>query len=141
MFVLRRLRCSSCLKLHHELPDCLVPHKHYESECVESALTCTLAISIVPAEASTIRRWKLWFFSSVVYWLGCLEAIALRLGNPVTVQSAPSQSAHQRIGHVVGHAEGWLARVVRPITNAHLWVHTRFAYVSKPLLGRLEKVY
>jgi hypothetical protein len=29
---------------------------------------------------------------------------------------------------------GWLARLVRPVANAHLWVHTRFAYLSAPPL-------
>ncbi|WP_307545897.1 DUF6431 domain-containing protein [Paenibacillus sp. V4I5] len=32
LLVIRRLHCSQCLKIHHELPDCIVPYKRYESE-------------------------------------------------------------------------------------------------------------
>src|SRR5699024_11920458 len=28
-FLIRRLKCSSCGRIHRELPDCLVPYKHY----------------------------------------------------------------------------------------------------------------
>lgn len=33
-----RLKCSSCGRLHRELPDCLVPYKHYASEVISSVL-------------------------------------------------------------------------------------------------------
>lgn len=114
--------------MHHELPNCLVPYKRYESECVEAALTNgSKKASMVPADDSTVARWRRWAAGFVVYWLGCLEAIASRLGRAVEAVSSPSQSVHLRLGQVVGEATGWLARVVRPIANAHLWLHTRFA--------------
>ena len=37
-FLIRRLKCSSCGKLHRELPDCLVPYKHYASEVISGVL-------------------------------------------------------------------------------------------------------
>lgn len=128
VFILRRLRCIHCRRIHHELPSCLVPYKHYESECVEAALSDgSKETAMVPADDSTIVRWHRWAAALVTYWLGCLEAIALRLGRAALVVSRPSRSVHMRLGRVVGEAAGWLRRVVRPITNAHLWVHTRFA--------------
>ena len=36
-FLIRRLKCSNCGKLHRELPDCLVPYKHYASEVISGA--------------------------------------------------------------------------------------------------------
>ncbi|WP_242966792.1 DUF6431 domain-containing protein [Desulfosporosinus sp. FKA] len=30
------MRCVNCRRIHHELPDCLVPYKRYESTCIES---------------------------------------------------------------------------------------------------------
>ncbi|WP_267459278.1 DUF6431 domain-containing protein [Brevibacillus composti] len=30
LLVIRRLRCSQCQKIHHELPDCVVPYKRYD---------------------------------------------------------------------------------------------------------------
>ena len=53
IFSLRRLRCSRCLKIHLELPDFMLPHKHYNAEVVEQADS-----ELCPADDSTIRRWK-----------------------------------------------------------------------------------
>lgn len=58
-------------------------------------------------------------------------SIAIRLGqDPVKEPSVLSQSVHQRIGHYVGHDPGWLKRIVRPLVNANLWIHTRSAFLS-----------
>lgn len=55
-FLLRRLRCPKCAKLHLEIPDFISPHKHYSAETIRQAIrgrggSC-------PADDSTIRRWK-----------------------------------------------------------------------------------
>lgn len=129
LLVIRRLRCTQCRKIHHELPDCVVPYKRYESECVEQVVTEPNAA--VATDDATLRRWKNWFHEQSAYWLGALRSIAIRFHHaPVEKSSVPSQSAHQRIGHYVGNAPGWLARVVRPIVNSNLWVHTRSAFLS-----------
>lgn len=44
MLVVRRLRCTQCRKIHHELPDCVVPYKRYESACVEQVVSGPEAI-------------------------------------------------------------------------------------------------
>ena len=36
--MIRRLRCTECHRHHNELPDCLVPHKHYEAEVISGVL-------------------------------------------------------------------------------------------------------
>lgn len=41
VLVIRRLRCSSCKRIHHELPDCIVPYKRYSSESIEAILDDT----------------------------------------------------------------------------------------------------
>lgn len=82
---------------------------------------------MVPADNATIARWRRWAAALVVYWLGCLFALAVLFGTPVEVLSKPEQSVHQRLGQVVGHSVGWLARIVRPIVNASFWLHTRSA--------------
>lgn len=122
--VVRRFRCKGCKKLHHELPDCFVPYKRYERECIETVLaTHRDEASMVPVDDKTMSRWRWWAEALVVYWLGCLAALALMFGTSVQASSRPRQSVHQRIGQVVGHASGWLGRVVRPVANANLWVH------------------
>ncbi|MDI9476659.1 MAG: DUF6431 domain-containing protein [Bacillota bacterium] len=55
-FRLRRLRCPDCKKLHIELPDFMVPQKHYEGWVIDEALAGRF--EACPADDSTIRRWK-----------------------------------------------------------------------------------
>lgn|SRR5690606_16537427 len=130
VLVIRRMRCRQCHKIHHELPDCVVPYKRYESECLEQVVTPGTA-STVAADDATLRRWKDWFYVQSAYLLGALRSIAIRFHqNPVEQSSVPSQSAHQDFGHFVGGAPGWLARIVRPVVNTNLWVHTRSAFLS-----------
>nr|WP_175578001.1 DUF6431 domain-containing protein [Brevibacillus massiliensis] len=115
LLVIRRLRCSQCRKIHHELPDCIIPYKRYESECIEHVVSKSQEPSVAGAEDATLRRWKRWFREQAVYLLGCLASIAIRFHqNPAKKLSVPSQSAHHPFGHYVGDAPGWLARVVRP---------------------------
>ena len=129
ILIIRRLRCKDCSKIHHELPDCLVPYKRYASLSIEQVLS-----EVRPdlaADEVTLYRLKKWFHGLLPYLMGGLRSIAIRLGQKeVKEQSVPSQSVHQRIGHYVGNEPGWLARIVRCLVNANLWVHTRFAFLS-----------
>ena len=36
--VIRRLRCERCKRIHHELPDCIVPYKRHCSETIEAVI-------------------------------------------------------------------------------------------------------
>lgn len=131
VLVIRRMRCCKCRRIHHELPDCIVPFKRYESECLEHVVSQSEASSTVAADDATLRRWKDWFQEQSTYLLGALRSIAIRFHqDPVEKSSVPSQTAHPDFGHVVGDAPGWLARIVRPVVNTNLWVHTRSAFLS-----------
>lgn len=55
-FLLRRLRCSGCGKIHLELPDFIQPQKHYESQVILETLTGLS--DHCPADDSTIWRWR-----------------------------------------------------------------------------------
>ena len=54
--LLRRLRCPLCGVLHLEMPDFLLPHKHYDREVIDLVLSGDS--STCPADDSTILRWK-----------------------------------------------------------------------------------
>lgn len=131
LLVIRRLRCAGCRKVHHELPDCIVPYKRYESACIEEVVAEPESPPAIAADDATLRRWRQWFREQSAYLLCALRAIAHRFHlDSAEAPSVPSQSAHQRIGQLVGDAPGWLGRMVRPIVNVHLWVHTRSAFLS-----------
>ncbi|MFC7801740.1 DUF6431 domain-containing protein [Bacillus subtilis] len=131
IYNIRRLQCTNCQSLHHELPDLLIPYKRYEAECIESVLT-NPSSHIVPADDSTLSRWHGWFHQLVDYWVGCLTSIMVSTnqGNiPLDFTSKDSGTALQRIGRLAGDATGWLARIVRPIVNINFWIHTRSAFI------------
>ena len=74
-YIIRRLRCESCEKIHHELPNLFVPYKRYEAAGIESVLSHEQN-SDVAADESTLYRWRLWFAKFSSYWMSCLSAIA-----------------------------------------------------------------
>ncbi|WP_041314444.1 DUF6431 domain-containing protein [Heliomicrobium modesticaldum] len=128
--IIRRCRCAVCKRIHHELPDILVPYKRYSSKSIETVITGGAALT-VPADESTLVRWRGWFLEMVNHFLGCLLSIAKRFGHASAEErSGLPESALQRIWRYVGDACGWLARVVRPVANSNLWRHTCFAFLS-----------
>ena len=128
--IIRRLRCLGCNKIHHELPSILVPYKRYRSEIIEAVVVEKNNTSlIVECDESTLHRWKYWYKSLSEYFAGCLQSIAIQIGKETEETSKPRSVLH-RIWHYVGDAPGWLARIVQPLVNSNLWVHTRSAFLS-----------
>ena len=60
--IVRRMRClnSVCRKIHHELPDILVPYKIHAAEILEKIIEKDT--QEVPLEESTIHRIRSWFY-------------------------------------------------------------------------------
>jgi hypothetical protein len=108
--IIRRLYCASCGRIHHELPDILVPYKRYDAESIENVLSQP-SLTVVAADESTIRRWRSWFLAWVVYAAGCLASLSVRFNLPVARSSTLCPSALQSLGRFVGTAAGWLSRV------------------------------
>jgi hypothetical protein len=130
VLVIRRLRCSHCAKVHHELPDILIPYKRHGSESIEAVVSGASELTVA-ADESTINRWKRWFEDISNYLASALVSIAIRYClRTVEGASGLPQSPLQRIWQLVGDSPRWLARVVRPVANANCWVHTRSAFLS-----------
>ena len=130
VLVIRRLQCSHCTKVHHELPDILTPYKRYGSESIEAVVSGESELTVA-ADESTITRWKHWFLEVANYLASALVSIAIRYClKSVEGESNLPQSPLQRIWQLVGNAPHWLARTVRPVVNANCWVHTRSALLS-----------
>lgn len=128
--IIRRLGCIECNRVHHELPDMLVPYKRHVRESIEAVVSGDQDLSI-NADESTLKGWRAWFSEMADYLHGCLKSMAIRYGTEsVKDKSNLPESKLQRIWQYVGDAPGWLARVVRPVANSNLWVHTRSAFLS-----------
>lgn len=81
--MIRRMRCSNkhCRKIHHELPDVIVPYKRHCAETIENVISDKL--ESVPCEDSTVWRIGAWWSAMSVYFANILTAFAARLNmNP-----------------------------------------------------------
>lgn len=108
----------------------LVPYKRYDRKSIESVIEGDSKVAVA-AEQSTLYRWRSWFYGLTTYLLGCLEAISIRHGKLAVEERNLPKSALHKLWSYVGNAHGWLARIVQPIVNQNLWVHTRSAFLSK----------
>ncbi len=128
---IRRLQCKSCLKIHHELPDLLIPYKLHAAAIIEAALEETetvLVTQAVPVETSTHRRWKVWFDGITCHLLGALHTMERK----ETMEKTPLiGTALQRFRKYVGSAPGWLSRIVQSLVKKNLWVQTRSAFCAR----------
>ncbi|RYL93425.1 hypothetical protein EWI07_07385 [Sporolactobacillus sp. THM7-4] len=130
--IIRRLQCENCHKIHHELPDILIPYKRYEASCFEKVVSLPHE-NDVAADNSTLFRWNCWFLGMINYWLACLRSIALRFQldlTPMNLASTDSLTILKCLGRIFGNASGWLSRMNKPIVNVNLWVQTRSALLS-----------
>lgn len=129
LLVIRRLRCRNCNRIHHELPDLIVPYKRYSSEEIETIIESEPGNSACETccENSSIYRLRRWFQSISGHMAGCLGAIAAQRGLPII---AKYRSSLQNIKAYTGDAPGWLARTVRTLSNTNNWIHTRSAFLS-----------
>ena len=128
--IIRRLKCIACKKTHHELPDILVPYKHYDSESIESVITGSSQLAVA-VDNSTIIRWRTWFNRLKKYILACLISIAIRLGEEsVDGISCRPESALEGIQRYTGNETGWLKNAVRSLANSNFWIHTQSAFLS-----------
>lgn len=124
ILIIRRLRCLDCKRIHHELPDMLVPYKRYFSGIIEVIVDDTS--DEVSCENSSIYRIKKWFREISGYIAGCLGSVAAQRG----LEIIKSGSVFQRIKAYVGKGASWLARTVRTVVNTNNWLHTRSAFMS-----------
>jgi hypothetical protein len=129
--IIRRMYCERCERIHHELPDILVPYKRYDADSIEQVVSESGPIDIV-VDDSTIFRWRRWFSGWSSYAQGCLQSITIRFHLPVDEDSSDHlQTVLHPIGRFVGHEVGWLSRAVRSIANLNFWVQTRSAFLSE----------
>ena len=130
VIVIRILRCSNCNKIHHELPDILVPYKRYDSESIEAVVNGNDNLDVA-ADDSTIARWKSWFKAISSHFIGCMISVAARYEKETVIDlSILPKSVLNRIFHFVDATPSWLSRIVRIVGNSNNWIHTRSAFMT-----------
>ena len=116
--IVRRLQCkeSGCKKIHHELPDKVVPYKRHESQTIEKILDAPdFRTTDCPCEHSTAHRIKRWYSRLQKYVEGTLRALMeIHTGNEEQIQ--------KRIQTIQARVSGWLCLLVRMVVNSGRWV-------------------
>lgn len=109
--LIRRFVCCSCKAHHNELPDCLVPHKHYEAEVISGVIDGFVTESDLDSEDypchETMKRWKFWFHKNVPN----IEGMIRRVCGKLFLQAALLSSIREM-------SVNWLETVVRIIYNS-----------------------
>lgn len=106
MLVIRRLRCKNCRKIHHELPDMLIPYKRHCTETIESILAGEVAD--ICCDFVTEHRIRAWWAAFSLYFHGVKTSMQAKYGVMFSDITTPRE-------------------IVRAIANTNLWAHTRTA--------------
>ena len=110
-YLLRRMRCCNCGKLHTELPDKLLPYKRYEADAVEALISGKGAACV--ASMRTKKRWLHWFES--LWKLFLLMFIRSMKAKSVGMLDNTSKKGHKK--------SGWLTAAVSKIINSEKKAH------------------
>lgn len=99
--VIRRLRCERCKRIHHELPDCIVPYKRHCRETIEAVIRGNR--DVVPCSDGTMRRIIIWWKMVAEYYKNVLKSLEekhkVKFGNPPAFKE-----------------------IVRAVVNTHSWI-------------------
>ena len=107
--IIRRLRCKACRATHSELPDIVIPYKRHCAATIEKIISGDSAETV--CEESTIRRIRSWWSSCRLYFESVMASLRAKFGLIFPSNPAPRE-------------------IVRAVVNAHLWIHTRSAFLS-----------
>jgi hypothetical protein len=80
MLLIRRLYCEDCGRIHHEIPDCLVPYKRYGADVIENIVSGEVRAKDAPCPSSTASRIRAWWNAVQGYFLRILMTLEARLG-------------------------------------------------------------
>ena len=105
ILVIRRLRCTKCGKIHHELPDMVIPYKRHCAETIEKIISGNNDIC---CDFSTEHRIKTWWAAFYSYFESIKTSIKMKYNSILSSELTPK-------------------KITRTIANLNLWVHTRTA--------------
>jgi len=98
--MIKRLLCGKCKRIHHELPDCIVPYKRHCAQTIEDIVNGRTEGT--PCEGGTIQRIGAWWNVMLPYFLNVLKSLAERYG--VCVSAPP---AFKEIVRAAANSNSW----------------------------------
>lgn len=116
---MRRLYCRHCSRLHTELPDVLIPQKHYGTEIVENVVDDVSTPDDASTEnypcEKTMTRWKEWIAANQSQIDGTLKSVGTKLlGMHISLLA----STESLLTKLRDNGAGWLSVISRIIYNS-----------------------
>ena len=134
---MRRLLCKHCDRLHTELPDVLVPQKHYGTEVIENVVDGVSTPDDVSTEdypcEKTMARWKEWIAANQSQIDGTLKSVGTKF---LDMHISLLASTDSLLTKLRDKGAGWLGVICRIIYNSGGSLLTaRLALRSAPALS------
>ena len=130
-FMLRRLLCEDCAKLHTEIPGIIQPYKHYDSETIQNVIDGGEKAVDCIADESTIYRWKSDFAKAETDINQRVASVyAQETGN-----KAPLLLSATMLAYIRAIKKDWLAFVIVLLINSGHKLRTRFAFCPSRIDG------
>ena len=116
---IRRFRCEECCSYHNELPDCLVPFKHYAAEVISGVLDQVISADDLDSEDFpsyiTMMRWLQWLNKNIkqieVYMKRIIENMLIVSGVCLNVEDSIIECVRRIYPK-------WLERIIYMIYNS-----------------------
>jgi hypothetical protein len=99
---IRRLYCTPCKRIHHELPDCIVPYKRYNADTIKNIIDGQ-SKNQDACSGSTAERIRKWWRILLPYFLHILQNLTERYG--INFGKPPA-----------------FKEMVRAVTNTNNWI-------------------
>lgn len=118
IYMVNRLKCEKCGKMHRQLTDKMVKFKHYAAEVIEDVIDEVISEEdglTHPCEG-TMRLWRLWFLYNREQMEGQIRAAGHRLLGFADGFLKPEEPLLDGIRERV--SPGWLGMVCRFVNNA-----------------------
>ncbi len=117
--LIRRLQCNTCRALHRELPDCLLPYKHYETEVISGVVDGIVTPDDLDSEnypsVQTMLLWLSWFTMN----LKNIEGLLRRAARTILTDDQSIVSAHGSLLDTIRQrSPNWLEIIIRIIYNS-----------------------
>ena len=119
LLMIRRFRCKNCHSYHNELPDCLSPYKHYETEVISGVLDGVVTPEDADSEdypsMQTMRHWLWWLqinLSNIEGYLRSTGYSIFRLGEGILFSKGSLLDAIRK------KYQNWLEIILRLIYNS-----------------------
>lgn len=128
MYLINRMQCTGCGKLHRQLTDGMIKFKQYAAEVIEDVIDEVISEKDpidYPCEG-TMKHWRWWFQYNKEQIEGQIRSAGHRLLGFYNGFLSPAESLLEEIRKRI--SPGWLGMVCRIVNNTGGALRTKMEY-------------